>query len=174
MRSFWRSVRFLVLLALSCVASMLVSFHVIRYYAATPVESTPPDSARIAEANVLRTGSNGLLRLTASYMERLGAETGDPSDDFLEWVDKTFRPQLNEYRRGLLAATSGGDELAALVRAADRAAAMASRPGEMQLRKRAVADVLRVAQLAEERIVALGMDRYLDEPRESSDFAAAP
>lgn len=154
------------LLIAGCAASMALGYLVVRHLASDLAMPPMPEERRLDEALALRHHANALVLLLSDFTT---AARGDTAR-FAEWQRQVFRPGVTHTQRGIRAMRHEGEAQAALLSAVNALAALADQPGDATRREAATRRVLHAASLAEERIGALGVAPFLEEPAQLLQF----
>ena len=126
-------------LLLACMASMALTFLLVRaHYAAGFLTDQANQEDRLAAEN-LQSLARQLTQLTAEYLNQ-SQETGPRA--MQDWVSERFEPRLKELRRELLALKAPDLPVAGLLSAVDKAGLMAAQPERADLRVAATEQVL--------------------------------
>jgi hypothetical protein len=165
-----RGLLFLGVLLVACLATMTLSFYLVRHLGGNAATEATPSPAVVDQATRLNGWANELLALTAEYLDLVEAESGSPSEPFRVRLAEDFGPRVNDLRRRMQAASGAPEGLSALLAASDKVAAMAKHPEQDQLRQDAVAAVLDVADAVETRVKSLGLWRDLERRPRSEHF----
>jgi len=136
---------------------MSVSFVIVRWMLRADAPP-PPNRARIAEAEALRTFSNDLVAITGEFLYETALPTRSGNEE--TW-QRTLRVRLNLLRRAMLNYSGTGPELNALMDAADRLSVVLDRPADAGLRQEVRRMVLAAREAVEERIAEWGLGLML-------------
>lgn len=156
--------RFLALTLLACLLGMGISYFTVRYLTRNLSTETRVDAAEIQRAQLLRSCSNGLLKLVEDYLEQVPDKDKAAKPAARRWIEQVFRPGINQLRLRLagdavLLSPPGGG----LLSATGLAATLRGRGGEAG-RRRLAGEALRASAAVERYIASLEMGRYLGEP----------
>ncbi len=154
------------------MVSVFLGYSVVRHLSENETTPSSRRAAAVAEGEELRVFCNELVGLTDEFIRRISHEGPTPSQAFNRWNAQDFMPRLNDFRFRLQAASTSGGPRTAVLRAADRAAAMAGNPARSHLRQLCVADVQRAVGLVEERIAELGVAGLVRVPAAAAEFVS--
>jgi hypothetical protein len=169
-----KSVRNLILAFAACLIAMASSYHLVQYLLTDHGPDDTPEATVIRQADELRMYSNDLLRLTAEFLRHAARETPDSSETLDTWLKDDLRPRINAVRRQMHESALQSPAFSQLLSAADRVAAMASNPGQANLRRLATSEVLDANVAVEEYIASLGVARYLTVSPGTPRFTGSP
>ncbi len=155
---------------------MAISYGMVRFLTRgmTIVPTVEPES--IYQARLLRAWSNELVELTGDYLQRLPSDVKAPSPGTRNWIERSFRPQMEDVRRRMAEVETWADLGAyrALSAAVDRTLAMAGHPNDTELRGLTAQEVVRAARAVEDYILQRRLSSYLAVPAKRPAFAATP
>ena len=135
--------------------SMLFSFLGVRWYTQDLTSPWVAEEAVLIEAQQIRQFSNDLIQLQALYNNRAGQIEGNALQ---QWIEQDFLPRLNGFRNRLRNAQGMNEDVQArFLATSDKVAAMAVRPGDVDLQRSANEAVLEITSIAEEQMGVLGM-----------------
>ncbi len=165
-----RGLLFLAVLLIACLATMTLSFLLVRHLGRNAATEAAPGPAVVNQATRLNGWANELLALTAEYLDLVEAQSGPLSEPFRVSLTEDFGPRVNDLRRRMQVAPGAPEGLSALLAASDKVAAMAKHPEQDQLRQDAVTAVLDATDAVEARVKSLGLWRDLERRPRSEHF----
>jgi len=170
--SLLRMGRYMLLLTLSCLLSMIIAYALVRHLTRGQTVLRKVDPEAIQQARLLRRDTNQLVALANEYSQRLPQDTKAPAPATIQWIDGAFRPELNALRQRMDEEFPTDTPLCRTLSAtADRAAAMAAHPDDAELRRRALRDIEAAAARIEKHLDTLGLEHWLPQPPLKPRFA---
>jgi len=171
-----QGLRLVCLAGVAGLLGMAISYGMVRFLMSgmTIVPTVEPES--IYQARLLRAWTNELVELTGDYLKRLPLDVKTPSPGARNWIERSFRPQMEDLRRRIAEAETWADLDAyrALNAAVDRTLAMASHPNDTELRGLTAQEVVRAANTVEDYIMRRRLSSYLVVPAKRPTFTAIP
>ena len=146
-------VRWVVTLAVAMILTYLLVTQFLE--GATP---EPPSPEALREAAALREYANELLVLLEEFITKEPGEGVVEIAAYERWVERSFRPRVNDLRQRLVRADFSNAALTALLAAGDRAGALAGRPLDARAREGALGAAVHAARQIEVHIARLSAD----------------
>ncbi len=169
-----RTVRFGLLTLAAMLASVALSYTVVRHMTrnVTMLQQLPRETVDFARQT--RAACNTLAELANELAFRVPPHAPAPNQDALAWMRGPFQVRLRALQQQLGSNTAWPKGSATaltknlharLAAAADRAAALAARPEDNALRKRALTDIRDAVHAAETWLLESGAARHMPAPR---------
>ena len=141
----------------SPVVAMCLSYLLVGQLLARS-EPDPLTVEELHEATELRLFSNELVLLVDEFLEKKGVSGPAEQASYEKWVHRSFHARVNDLRQRLVHSDLSSRAHTALLAAADRAAAMATRPQDVRLQESARSAVLEAVARSESHITQMGAD----------------
>lgn len=172
--SLTESLRFLIVVCLSCALTVGIAYGLTRYVVRHAAASPQQRVESLEQAARMRALSNELIALATEYLNQSHPALLEGPNAIDRWRATSFLPRLDDYRRRIIADAQDLPAVAPLLAAADTLSAQANRPPDPGGRETLALAVMDATTLVELAIGELGVGRYLNEPPRAFAPAGAP